>query len=41
MLHANIAKIERRMGGKKDKRLKSPNLRAVVEAHRLQNAPSL
>ena len=35
MMHANGAKIERRM---KDK---SANMRAVVEAHRLQNTPSL
>ena len=35
MLHANI---ERRMIGEKDR---SANLQAVVEAHRLPNAPSL
>ena len=38
MLHANIAKIERSLAGIKDK---SANLRAVVEADRLQNTPSL
>ena len=38
MLHANIAKIDRRMVGKKDK---SANLRVVLEALWLQNAPSL
>ena len=38
MMHANVAKIERRMIGMKDK---SANLRAVVRAHRLQNTPSL
>ena len=38
MLLANIAKTEIRMVGIKDK---SANLWAVVEGHRLQNAPSL
>ena len=38
MMHANGAKIERRMIGMKDK---SANMRVVVEAHRLQNTPSL
>ena len=38
MLHANIAKIERRVVGINGK---SANLPAVVEAHSLQNTLSL